>query len=221
MRSHGHGPKDIIAALARTTAAALQQQVETTLLLFDPPAPGDAAEGHRAPKRSRYTNAFGEVIRQLRLLGGRLPSDLTDEDLATNMSVAKAYVDVGLDELQRHLGDQAGLQIEEAQGGGATAAKALKSCTGGQNVAYRKLAADGDIPPAGGRNPSGRTEPAARSRARRRRGGFAVQTNLGTTVSVDSQRRVRNPTKPVGGVTAVPPGGAMEDSGPCGGTWQS
>ena len=161
MRSHGHGPKDIIAALARTTAAALQQQVETTLLLFDPPAPGDAAEGHRAPKRSRYTNAFGEVIRQLRLLGKRLPSDLTDEDLATNMSVAKAYVDVGLDELQRHLGDQAGLQIEEAQGGGATAAKALKSCTGGQNVAYRKLAADGDIPPAGGRNPSGRTEPAA------------------------------------------------------------
>ena len=117
MRSHGHGPKDIIAALARTTAAALQQQVETTLLLFDPPAPGDAAEGHRAPKRSRYTNAFGEVIRQLRLLGKRLPSDLTDEDLATNMSVAKAYVDVGLDELQQHLGDQGGLQIEEAQGG--------------------------------------------------------------------------------------------------------
>ena len=123
--------------------------------------PQQQVQGQRAPKRSRYTNAFGEVIRQLRLLGGRLPSDLTDEDLATNMSVAKAYVDVGLDELQRHLGDQGGLQIEEAQVGGATAAKALKSCTGGQNVAYRKLAADGDIPPAGGRNPSGRTEPAA------------------------------------------------------------
>ena len=60
----------LIAALAQTTAAELQQQVETTLLLFDPPAPGDVAEGPRAPKRSRYTNAFGEVIRQLRLLGG-------------------------------------------------------------------------------------------------------------------------------------------------------
>ena len=45
------------------------------------------------------------------------------------MSVAKAYVDVGLDELQRHLGDQGGLQIEEAQGGGATAAKALSAAT--------------------------------------------------------------------------------------------
>ena len=45
------------------------------------------------------------------------------------MSVAKAYVDTGLEELQRRLGDQGGLQVEEAYGGGATAAKALSAAT--------------------------------------------------------------------------------------------
>ena len=119
----------LIATLAATEAAALQQQVETTLLLFDPQEPTEDGGGHRTSKRPRYTNGFGEVIRQLRLLGGRPTHDLTDEELATDMSVAKAYVDTGLAELQRRLGDQGGLQVEEAYGGGATAAKALSAAT--------------------------------------------------------------------------------------------
>ena len=153
--------------------------------------PQQQVQGQRAPKRSRYTNAFGEVIRQLRLLGGRLPSDLTDEDLATNMSVAKAYVDVGLDELQRHLGDQGGLQIEEAQVGGATAAKEpLRELPAPEKV--RQLCHQlGDLLPF-----------LVDDRAREARGLLGallewVQTSLGTTVSVDSQGGVRNPTQPV------------------------
>ena len=70
-----------------------------------------------AALHERQQVTFGEVIRQLRLLGGRPTHDLTDEELATDMSVAKAYVDTGLAELQRRLGDQGGLQVEEAYGG--------------------------------------------------------------------------------------------------------
>ena len=54
------------------------------------------------------------------------------------MSVAKAYVDTGLAELQRRLRDQGGLQVEEAYGGGATAAKALSAAMGGDRAGSRK-----------------------------------------------------------------------------------
>ena len=132
MRSHGHGAtdpspphRDSCSDRGGSPTAAGGNE----LLLFDPQEPTEEGGGHRTSKRPRYTNGFGEVIRQLRLLGGRPTHDLTEEELATDMCVAKAYVDTGLEELQRRLGDQGGLQVEEAYGGGATAAKALSAAT--------------------------------------------------------------------------------------------
>ena len=62
----------LIATLAATEAAALQQQVETTLLLFDPQEPTEEGGGHRTSKRPRYTNGFvlqGHNVRSMDHVG--------------------------------------------------------------------------------------------------------------------------------------------------------
>ena len=109
--------------LGRTEAAALQQQVEALLMAFDPNGPQGVTSPLRPLKRRRQCNAFGEVDRQLRLLGSRLLTTLTDEELAQDMSTARPTVEVGLRDLQRDLGNQRGLQVTAAIEGATVAAK--------------------------------------------------------------------------------------------------
>ena len=105
------------------------------------------------------------------------------------MSVAKAYVDTGLAELQRRLGDQGGLQVEEAYGGGSHGSHSplrghVQGPGGGQSwLTQSWLLLEW------------------------------VQTNMGTTVAVDSQGGSdTQPQLPPDHTEPSPDGGAPPDS---------
>ena len=65
----------------------------------------------------RSREAFGEVDRQLRGLSQRLPSTLTNDELAEDMATARDTVETGLRDLRRDLGEQGGLLVVEATEG--------------------------------------------------------------------------------------------------------
>ncbi|CAE6934771.1 unnamed protein product [Symbiodinium sp. CCMP2592] len=135
----------IAAILAESPELHLEQAVESVLLLLDPHSQGGEANVlWREHKKRRVSNEFLEVEEQLRRMARRLPSELNDEDLATDLSVGIATLYQDLSTLLRATADQAGLQVTEAVEGTRTAIKAISLTQEAAGLALELLY----VPPA-------------------------------------------------------------------------
>ncbi|CAE7456892.1 unnamed protein product [Symbiodinium sp. CCMP2592] len=117
----------LAAVLARGGPAQLQQQVEDLLAALDPLGLRGMGNPLWGRKRQRDTTEFSEVARLLRGMADRLPTALSNVDLAEDMAVRIAMLSQGIRRLEAEIHDQGGLQALEAREGAYLAVKAMTS----------------------------------------------------------------------------------------------